>query len=157
MFAGISAAEAVSPQMASPAANSKKRKAMQASGSDGTDVNDQHDPDSDSDGDLNVLMQDSDSASDPNSEQDLELESELESELGSDLSQEIMEDRQTGMPAETSGRAAVTPGERTQSTMTPCLFCMGWAKQAYLHVAHVLHTSSVSLSCSGLQAYASSM
>ncbi len=124
MFAGISAAEAVSPQTAPPAANSKKRKAMQASGSDGTDLSDQHDPDSESDGDLNMLMQDSDSASEQNSEQDLELESELDS----DLSQEMMEDRQTGMPAEPSGRAAVTPGERTQPTMTSCLFLHGLSK-----------------------------
>ena len=117
MFAGISAADAVSPQTVPPAANSKKRKAMQASGSDGTDLNDQHDLDSESDVDLDMLMQDSDSASDQNSEQDLELESELDS----DLSQEMMEDRQTGMPAETSGRDAVTAGERAQPTATPCL------------------------------------
>lgn len=91
---------------------------MEASASDGTDLSDQHDSDSEPDGDLNMLMQDSDSTSEQNSEQDLELESELDS----DLSQEMMEDRQTGMPAETSGRAAVTPGERTQHAMTPCPF-----------------------------------
>ncbi len=113
MFVGISAAKAVSPQTAPPAANSKKRKAIQASDSD-----DHHDPDSESDGDLDMLMQDSDSASEQISEQDMELESELDP----DLSQKMMEDRQTGMPAETSGRAAETPGEPTQPTMTPCLF-----------------------------------
>lgn len=117
MFVGISAAEAVSPQTATLAANSKKRKAMQASGSDGTDLSDQHNSDSESDGDLNMLMQDSESASEQTSEQDLELESELDS----DLSQEMMEDRQTGMPAEPIGRAAATPGEPTPPTVTPCL------------------------------------
>jgi len=124
MFVGISAAEAVSLHTAPPAANSKKRKATQASGSDGTDLSDQHDLDSESDGDLDMLMQDSDSASEQNSEQDLQLESELDS----DLSQEMMEDRQTGMPAETSGRAAVTPGEPTQPTVTQCLFLHGLSK-----------------------------
>jgi len=124
MFVGISAAEPVSPQMAPPTANSKKGKAMQASASDGTDLSDQHDLDSESDGDLNMLMQDSDSASEQNSEEDLELESELDS----DLSQEMMEDRQTGMPAETSGRAAVTPGEPTMPTVTPCQFLPGLSK-----------------------------
>lgn len=124
MFVGISAAEAVLPQTAPPAANSKKPKAMQASGSDGTDPSDQHASDSESDGDLDMLMQDSDSASDQNSEQDWELESELDS----DLSQEMLEDRQAGMPAETSGRAAVTPGEPTQPTVTPCLLLHGLSK-----------------------------
>ena len=69
-------------------------------------------------------MQDSDSASEQNSEQDLQLESELDS----DQSQEMMEDRQTGMPAETSGRASVIRGESTQPTVTQCLFLYGLSK-----------------------------
>ncbi|DBA70559.1 TPA: hypothetical protein ACH3X2_011953 [Trebouxia sp. C0005] len=115
LLEGISAAEAVSPQTATLAANSKKRKAMQASGSDGTDLSDQHNSDSESDGDLNMLMQDSESASEQTSEQDLELESELDS----DLSQEMMEDRQTGMPAEPIGRAAATPVEASSEKYIP--------------------------------------
>ena len=101
MFVGISAAEPPPLQKAAPAVTGRRHTALQSPDSDSAEFADQADQDSDSDDDLDMMMQDSDSTSDQDSEQ------------GSELSQEMLEDRQSGMPAETSGRPSVTPGQQT--------------------------------------------
>ena len=101
LFAGISVAEPPPLQKAAPAVTGTQHTALQSPDSDSAEFSDQADQDSESDDDLDLMLQDSDSASDQDSEQ------------GSELSQEMLEDRQTGQPAETSGRPSVTPGQQT--------------------------------------------
>ena len=82
---GISAAEALPAQKA---AAGKKQKTL---GSDSDEL------DSESDDDPDQIMED--------------IDSDSAVEEGSDLSQEMLEDRQSGLPAEISGRPAITPGQ----------------------------------------------
>ncbi len=102
MCTGISAAEELPFQKASAAAAGKKLAAAPSSDSDSAGFSNQEDQHSDSDDDddddgADLLMEDSDRASEQDSE----------------LSREALEDRQAGVPAESSDRATVTPGKHT--------------------------------------------